>query len=47
MPTYVNIQIPSLLKGRIDWQGVGRNNSIFGLSRIENNKSLGGTRMGK
>jgi len=35
LPTYVNIQILPLLKGKIDWQGVDCDSSIIWLAASE------------
>jgi hypothetical protein len=43
-PAYINIQIPPLLKGRIDQQGVNYNNSILWLEPHQSNKFLGGAK---
>ncbi len=40
-PAYVNIQIPPLLRGGIDRQGVGRNNSIFWIEPHQKQQILG------
>ncbi len=45
--TYVNIQIPPLLRGGIDRQVSIAIALFFGLNRIGSNKSLGGTRLKK